>query len=112
MRTIVSNIDNNQFSWSFAENGTISLGGKKIQTDLKKISPGRYSLLLNGKSFQAVIARNNLIYNVLINGENYRIEVETSVKKAINSLTERSHKVTNPSYRYDLQCLEWLFGVK
>ena len=84
MATVISNIGNKQFKWSFTEDGSVSLEENKNQADIQKISPGRYSLLLNGKSFHAVITRNDFIYTVLINGKYYQIEIETSAKKVIN----------------------------
>ena len=84
MATVISNFGNRQFIWSFVENGSILLDGTKIQADLQKISPGRFSLLLNGKSFHSIISRNDFIYTVLIKSRNYKIEIETSTKKVSN----------------------------
>src|ERR1700690_3551570 len=83
MATVISNIGDRQFKWLFAEDGSISLDGNRNHADIQKISPGRYSLLINGKSFQATVARNDFIYTVLISGKYYKIEVETSTRKVI-----------------------------
>jgi len=84
MAIVISNIGDKQFKWSFLEDGSISLDGTRIQADLQKISPGRFSLLLNGKSFHTIITRNDFIYTVLINGRNYKIGIKTSTKKVSN----------------------------
>jgi acetyl/propionyl-CoA carboxylase alpha subunit len=81
MAMVISNFGNRQFEWSFVENGSISLDGTTIQADIQKISPGRFSLLLNGKSFHTIITRNDFIYTVLINGRSYKIGIETSISK-------------------------------
>jgi biotin carboxyl carrier protein len=84
MAKVISSFGSKQFRWSFEDDGSISLDGNTYQTDLQKISPERYSLLLNGSSYQAIINRNGFIYTVIMNSKNYRIEVESSTKKADN----------------------------
>jgi len=94
MAIVISNIGDKQFKWSFLEDGSISLDGTRIQADLQKISPGRFSLLLNGKSFHTIITRNDFIYTVLINGRNYKIGIKTSTKKVSNfsaNATKKNH---------------------
>ena len=81
MTIVISNIGNRQFKWSFLEDGSIMLDGIRLQADLQNISPGRFSLLLNGKSFHTIITRNDFIYTVLIKGRNYKIGIKTSTKK-------------------------------
>jgi biotin carboxyl carrier protein len=92
MATVISNTGDKQFKWSFAKDGSISLDGKGIQADIQKISPGRYSLLLNSKSFHAIVTRNDFIYTVLINGNYYRVEIETSTRKVIGLRTGVAQK--------------------
>jgi acetyl/propionyl-CoA carboxylase alpha subunit len=84
MPTVISNINNREFKWTFDANGSISLGENYYQADIQKISPQRYSILLNGKSFQVVVARNKFMYSILINGNICKVEVETSARKLIN----------------------------
>ena len=81
MATVISNFGNRQFEWSFVKDGSISLDGTTLQADIQKISPGRFSLLLNGKSFHTIITRNDFIYTVLIYGRSYKIRIETSISK-------------------------------
>ena len=66
------------------EDGFYILDGNRYEVDIQKISPGRYSLLFNGKSFHAIVTRNDFIYTILINGKYYKIEIETSKKKKLN----------------------------
>ena len=94
MATVISNFGNRQFIWSFVEDGSISLDGTRIQADLREISPGRFSLLLNGKSFHTIVTRNDFIYTVLIKGRNYKIGIKTSTKKVSNfgaDVTKKDH---------------------
>jgi biotin carboxyl carrier protein len=95
MATVNSSIGGKEFRWTFEKDGSISLDGKKKQADIQKISSGRYSLLLDGKSFHAIITRNDFIYTVLISGKYYVIEIETSTKKALGLHTGAAKK--NPS---------------
>jgi biotin carboxyl carrier protein len=85
MATVISTIDNKEFKWSFdSDSSSVSLGQNKYRVDIQKISPERYSILLDGKSYQAIVTRNEFSYSILINGRIYNVEVETSAKKLIN----------------------------
>ncbi len=92
MATVISNLGSRQFRWSFEGDGSISLDGNIYQADLQKISPGRYTLLLNGRSYQAIINRNGFIYTIIINGKKYKIEVESSRNKAANLRSNAAQK--------------------
>ena len=92
MATVISKIGDKRFEWSFGGDNSISLDGKKIQADVQKILPGQYSVLLNGKSICAAVHRNDLIYTVIINGNVYNVEIETSLKKLNTLWSEAPHK--------------------
>ncbi len=83
MGTLISNIGNKEFRWTFNNDGSIFEGKDAIDVDIRKISRNRYSILLNGRSYQAVIARKKFSYTILINGITYDVEVESSAKKLI-----------------------------
>ena len=95
MATVISRIGDKRFEWTFAEDGSISLGGKGVDADIKKISAGRYSILLEGKSFHVAIDRNDLMYNVVIDGNIYNIEVETLTRK-LSTLEAAVSKTNQP----------------
>ncbi len=78
MPTLIASINDKQYKWSFEGDGSILLDGKIIQADIQKISSGRFSLILNGRSFHGTITRNDLIYGIIIHGNIYRVGVETS----------------------------------
>ena len=82
MSTVTSNIGEKQFSWSFMEDRSISMNGNRYEVDIQKISPGRYSLLFNGKSFHAIATSNDFTYTILTNGHYYKIEIAASKKKS------------------------------
>jgi biotin carboxyl carrier protein len=92
MTTVISNIGDKQFKWSFTDNGSVLLDGNKIQIDLQIVSSQRVSVLYNGKSFHATIDRNDFIFNVSINGTVYKIGLESSTKEPMNQWSHVSQK--------------------
>jgi acetyl/propionyl-CoA carboxylase alpha subunit len=84
MATVISSLGAKQFKWSFGNDGSVALDGNPYRIDLQKISPGRYSLLLDGRSYQATIDRNDFIYTVILHGKSYRVAIETSMKRGTN----------------------------
>ncbi len=93
MATVISNFGSRQFRWSFEQGGSVSLDGNIYQADLQKISNGRYTLLLNGRSYQAIINRNGFIYTVVINGIAYKINAESSRTRGTNLLINAAQKL-------------------
>jgi biotin carboxyl carrier protein len=92
MATVIGNIGDKQFKWSFEEDDSILFEGKRYRSDIQKISSGRYSLLLNGKSFDAIITRNNFTYSIIINCKHYKVAIETATKKVIGFRTSTAQK--------------------
>ncbi len=95
MSTVTSNIGEKQFSWSFMEDRSISMNGNRYEVDIQKISPGRYSLLFNGKSFHAIVTSNDFTYTILTNGHYYKIEIAASRKKKLNPHFSVSQKINS-----------------
>ncbi len=82
MATVISSIGGKKFKWTFGSDASsVFLGEYKHVVDIQKISPDRYSILLDGKSYQAIITRNEFTYSIVIHGKIYRVEVEGSAKE-------------------------------
>ena len=89
MTTVSTTIENKEFKWSFdSDSSSVTLGKSTYHADIQEISRERYSILLDGKSYLAILTRNGFAYSVLIIGKIYTIEVETSAKKLINLRTD------------------------
>jgi biotin carboxyl carrier protein len=78
---IISTIGNKQFHWRFDDDGTVSLAGEKIPVDVTKISPNGVSILFRGRSYFIMITRNDLKYDVIVNGNIIRVGTEDSTKQ-------------------------------
>ncbi len=78
---IISTIGTRQYHWRFDDDGTMSLAGEEIPVEVTKISPNGVSILFKGKSYFVVVTKNDLKYDVIINGNFFRVSTEDSTKQ-------------------------------
>jgi biotin carboxyl carrier protein len=78
---IISTIGTRQFHWRFDDDGTVSLAGEKIAVEVTRISPNGVSILFKGKSYFVMVTKNDLKYDVLINGNLVSVSTEDSTKQ-------------------------------
>ena len=81
MATIISTIGTRQFQWRFDDDGTVSLAGEKIQVEVTRISPNGVSILFKGKSYLVMVTKNDLKYDIIINGNLICVSTEDSTKQ-------------------------------
>ena len=78
---IISTIGTRQFHWRFDDDGTVSLAGEKIPVEVTRISPNGVTILFKGKSYFVMVTKNDLKYDVIINGNLIRVGTEDSTKQ-------------------------------
>ena len=76
----VTHIGGRKYNWSVGDNGALEPEGKELDVDIQFISPHRVSVLINGRSFYAVVDSNGLKFDVLMAGRLYQAEVESPTK--------------------------------
>jgi biotin carboxyl carrier protein len=90
MAAIISTIGGKQFEWRFDDDGSVFLAGQKVAVEVQRISKHGLSILFDGKSYHAVVNRNDLKYDVLISGNSYAVASEDSTKRFVSQLLSGS----------------------
>ena len=97
---IISTVGTKQFHWRFEDDGTVSLNGEKIEAEVTKISPHGVAIFFKGKSYFVTVTKNDLKYDVLVNGNLIRITTEDSRKQlAAKVLGGTKRSVTDTEVR-------------
>jgi pyruvate carboxylase subunit B len=91
---IISTIGTRQFHWRFEDDGTVSLAGEQIPVEVTKISPNGVSILFKGKSYFVMVTKNDLKYDVIINGNFIRVSTEDSTKQLASKALGGTRRTT------------------
>ena len=78
---IIAKVGTKEYRWRFEDDGSVFLDGKKISAEVKKIFPNGASILFQGKSYFVTITKNDLMYDVIINGNIIKVCAEDSTKQ-------------------------------
>ena len=84
--SITSILGTKKFNWQIDEDGSVFLAGQKVSVEIQRMSNDSLSILLDGKSYYAVVTRNGLKCDVLINGHSYAVTTEDSTKQLVSQL--------------------------
>jgi biotin carboxyl carrier protein len=72
----ITTIDETQFELELLPNGGVSINGRACQVDLQEVDGGQaFTLLVDGKSFEAFLLEENGTMQVFIEGIRYSAEV-------------------------------------
>ncbi len=92
---IISTIGTRQFHWRFDDDGTVSLAGEKIPVEVTIISPNGVSILFKGKSYFVVVTKNDLKYDIIINGNSIRVSTEDSTKQLASKALRGTKRIAS-----------------
>ncbi len=72
----ITTIDETQFELELLPDGEVSINGRTCQVDLREVNGGQaFTLLVNGRSFEAFLLEENGTMQVFIEGVRYSAEV-------------------------------------
>lgn len=74
----IATIDDKQFEIEINDDDRITIDGQPVELDFKSMAEGQpiYSLLLDGKSYEAMIELTDEGWQVLLQGQLYQIDIE------------------------------------
>lgn len=79
----LTNIGEHTYIIDINQDGEVLLNGERRALDLRNIDAGLYSLLLDNKSFEALVEEEDGEYRVLINGVLYHVQVADERSKRL-----------------------------
>jgi biotin carboxyl carrier protein len=95
MNKTTINISEYSFTYDDARGILTNSEGKEIFGDVKKISDGEFSVLVDGKSFHIFFSSNQNSPNATVNNFIFEIQKETLRDKLIKKLRKESAQNTN-----------------
>lgn len=74
----IATIDDKQYEIEINDDDRILVGGQPVELDFKSMSEGQpiYSLILDGKSYEAIIELTDEGWQVMLRGQMYLIDIE------------------------------------
>jgi biotin carboxyl carrier protein len=74
----IAMIDNNQYEIEINDDDRITIDGQPVELDFKSMAEGQpiYSLILDGKSYEAMIELTDEGWQVMLRGQLYQIDIE------------------------------------
>lgn len=74
----IATIDNQQYEIEINDENRVTIDGQPVTLDFKSMSEGQpiYSLILNGKSYEAMIELTEEGWQVMLRGQLYQIDIE------------------------------------
>lgn len=94
---IFADIKENNFSFEIAENGNTPIlkdKNKKLDYLLQPVGNNRYFFKLNGHSFLVQMQRFNEYYNVIIDGEYFKVRVEDERMRTLRELVNKASQTS------------------
>jgi biotin carboxyl carrier protein len=82
----VTTIDNQQFDIEVVDEHHIRIGGRLLQVDFETVSGQPvFSLILDGKSYEAYVYQGEEDWDVLLRGRQYQVKVEDEREKRLRA---------------------------
>ena len=82
----VTTIDNQQFDIEVVDEHHLRLGDRLLQVDFESVSGQPvFSLILDGKSFEAFVYQGEQDWDVLLRGRQYQVKVEDEREKRLRA---------------------------
>lgn len=82
----VTTIDNQQFDIEVVDEHRIRIGDRLLQVDFESVSGQPvFSLILDGKSFEAFVYQGEQDWDVLLRGRQYQVKVEDEREKRLKA---------------------------
>lgn len=82
----VTTIDNQQFDIEVVDEHHIRIGDRLLQVDFESVSGQPvFSLILDGKSFEAFVYQGEEDWDVLLRGRQYQVKVEDEREKRLKA---------------------------
>lgn len=82
----IATINDQEFLVEIIDEGKVSLNGKIFEIDFKQIiGQPVYSLLMEGKSYEAFVQQEENIWEVMLGGSMYEVEVEDEREKRLRA---------------------------
>lgn len=74
----IASIDNQQYQIEINDEDRLTIDGQPVELDFKSMAEGQpiYSLILGGKSYEAMIELTDEGWQVMLRGQLYQIDVE------------------------------------
>ena len=72
---------------------SLKLNRKTYDYDLQELGFGRYSLILNNRSYKFIFNKDNNIHHLQVDNNHFLLEVEDEHKRKIDKLFKSVHKV-------------------
>lgn len=94
---IFADIKENNFAFEINENGDIPIlkeKNKKLEYLLKPVGNNRYFFKLDGKSYLVQMQRQNEHYNVIIDGEYFKVRVEDERMRTLRELVNKASQTS------------------
>ena len=85
----IATIDDKQYEIEINDDDRITIDGELVELDFKSMSKGQpiYSLILNGKSYEAMIELTDEGWQVMLRGQMYMIDVEDERQRRLRMAT-------------------------
>ena len=82
-------IDDKQYEIEINDEDRITVDGQLVELDFKSMSEGQpiYSLILNGKSYEAIIELTDDGWQVMLRGQMYMVDVEDERQRRLRMAT-------------------------
>ena len=82
-------IDDKQYEIEINDEDRITVDGQLVELDFKSMSEGQpiYSLILNGKSYEAIIELTDEGWQVMLRGQMYMVDVEDERQRRLRMAT-------------------------
>jgi biotin carboxyl carrier protein len=82
----VTTIDNQEFEIEIVDERHIRIGGRPLEVDFESVSGQPvFSLILDGKSYEAFVYQGDEDWEVLIRGRQYQVKVEDEREKRLKN---------------------------
>jgi biotin carboxyl carrier protein len=76
------------------QDGELEIGGKPVMADVKRIDSRTFSVLTNGSSYTVVAQKHEDGYQLLLNGRQMMLRVESERTRLLKQFEHRSHTGT------------------
>jgi biotin carboxyl carrier protein len=86
----ITTVDDKEFEIEVIDERHIRVGGQPLEVDFESVSGQPvFSLILDGKSYEAFVYQGDENWEVLIHGQQYQVNVEDEREKRLKSSADR-----------------------
>jgi len=90
----IATVDGQDFEVEVERQGELLVGDELLQTDLRAIDGSSFSLLLNHRSYEVFAERQAGRYVIMIDGDQFLVEVEDARLKQLRAMGGAAHEET------------------